>query len=160
LLKCINVCDRTNFIMKKTAIILFCLVSASTFAQKLTLTNKQQQDITTLIDNYSKAREQMDTVLLKNILTDDIDQLVSSGEWRQGIDESVQGMLRSSTSNAGTRKIVIDKMRLLTATSALVDTRYEIQNADGTERKMWSTFVVVYAKPSWKIAAIRNMLPH
>jgi hypothetical protein len=47
----------------------------------------------------------MDTVLLKNILTDDIDQLVSSGEWRQGIDESVQGMLRSSANNAGTRKI-------------------------------------------------------
>jgi len=133
--------------------------SAGTFAQKVTLTKKQQQDISALIDNYSKAREQMDTVLLKNILTDDIDQLVSSGEWRQGIGESVQGMLRSSSSNAGNRQISIDKMRLLTATSALVDACYEIQNADDTTRKMWSTFVVVYTKPSWKIAAIRNMLP-
>ncbi|MDZ7650568.1 MAG: DUF4440 domain-containing protein [Cytophagales bacterium] len=146
--------------MKKTAIIIFCLISASTFAQNLSLTKMQQKDITTLIDNYSKAREQMDTVLLKNILTDEIDQLVSSGEWRSGIDESVQGMLRSSANNAGTRKIVIDKMRMVTTLSALVDTRYEIQNADGTGRKMWSTFVVVYTKPSWKIAAIRNMLPH
>jgi len=135
------------------------MVSAGTFAQKVTLTKKQQQDISALIDNYSKAREQMDTVLLKNILTGDIDQLVSSGEWRQGIGESVQGMLRSSSSNAGNRQISIDKMRLLTATSALVDARYEIQNADDTTRKMWSTFVVVYTKPSWKIAAIRNMLP-
>jgi len=143
----------------KIIVILFCMVSAGTFAQKVTLTKKQQQDISALIDNYSKAREQMDTVLLKNILTGDIDQLVSSGEWRQGIGESVQGMLRSSSSNAGNRQISIDKMRLLTATSALVDARYEIQNADDTTRKMWSTFVVVYTKPSWKIAAIRNMLP-
>ena len=143
----------------KIIVILFCMVSAGTFAQKVTLTKKQQQDISALIDNYSKAREQMDTVLLKNILTDDIDQLVSSGEWRQGIGESVQGMLRSSSSNAGNRQISIDKMRLLTATSALVDARYEIQNADDTTRKIWSTFVVVYTKPSWKIAAIRNMLP-
>ncbi len=145
--------------MKKLIVILFCIISAGTFAQKPTLTKKQQQDIFALIDNYSKAREQMDTVLLKNILTDDIDQLVSSGEWRQGIGESVQGMLRSSSSNAGNRQISIDKMRLLTATSALVDARYEIQNADGTAGKMWSTFVVVYTKPCWKIAAIRNMLP-
>lgn len=112
-----------------------------------------------LIDNYSKAREQMDTVLLKNILTDDIDQLVSSGEWRQGIAQSVKGMLRSSSSNAGARTIIIDKMRLLTTSIALVDTRYEIINADGTTRKMWSTFVVVHNKSTWKIAAIRNMLP-
>lgn len=145
--------------MKNIIFIIFCLVSTGAFPQKLTLTKKQQQDISALIDNYSKAREQMDTVLLKNILTSDIDQLVSSGEWRQGIAQSVQGMLRSSSSNAGARTIIIDKMRLLTAGTALVDTRYEIINADGTTRKMWSTFVVVHNKSSWKITAIRNMLP-
>ena len=145
--------------MKNLIIILSCIISTGAFSQKLTLTKKQQQDISTLIDNYSKAREQMDTVLLKNILTDDIDQLVSSGEWRQGIAQSVKGMLRSSSSNAGARTIIIDKMRLLTTSIALVDTRYEIINADGTTRKMWSTFVVVHNKSSWKIAAIRNMLP-
>ena len=145
--------------MIKVVIILFCFVSIGTFAQKLKLASKQQQDISMLIDRYSQAREQRDTALLINILTEEIDQLVSSGEWRHGIDESVQGMLRSSTNNTGTRKIIIDQMRLLTATSALVDARYEIQNTDGTARKMWSTFVVVYSKSQWKIAAIRNMLP-
>ncbi len=145
--------------MKNLIIILSCIISTGAFSQKLTLTKKQRQDISMLIDNYSKAREQMDTVLLKNILTDDIDQLVSSGEWRQGIAQSVKGMLRSSSSNAGARTIIIDKMRLLTTSIALVDTRYEIINADGTTRKMWSTFVVVHNKSSWKIAAIRNMLP-
>jgi len=145
--------------MKNLIIILSCIISTGAFSQKLTLTKKQRQDISMLIDNYSKAREQMDTVLIKNILTDDIDQLVSSGEWRQGIAQSVKGMLRSSSSNAGARTIIIDKMRLLTTSIALVDTRYEIINADGTTRKMWSTFVVVHNKSSWKIAAIRNMLP-
>ncbi len=145
--------------MKNLIIILSCIISTGAFSQKLTLTKKQRQDISMLIDNYSKAREQMDTVLLKNILTDDIDQLVSSGEWRQGIAQSVKGMLRSSSSNAGARTIIIDKMRLLTTSIALVDTRYEIINADGTTRKMWSTFVVVHNKSTWKIAAIRNMLP-
>ncbi|TDI72183.1 MAG: DUF4440 domain-containing protein, partial [Bacteroidetes bacterium] len=32
-------------------------------------------------------------------------------------------------------------------------------NADGTARKMWSTFIVVRNEDGWKIAAIRNMLP-
>jgi len=47
----------------------------------------------------------------------------------------------------------------LNAESALVDTRYEIANADGSIRKMWSTFIVVYEGNRWKITAIRNMLP-
>jgi len=40
-----------------------------------------------------------------------------------------------------------------------VDARYEIQNADGTTRKMWDTFIVVLDNDAWKISAIRNMLP-
>ena len=98
-------------------------------------------------------------MLLKNILTEDIDQLVSSGEWRNGIHESVKGMLKSSESNSGSRKIIVDKIRLLNSASGIVDARYEIQNQNGTERKMWSTFIVVYNGNKWKISAIRNMLP-
>jgi hypothetical protein len=44
------------------------------------------------------------------------------------------------------------------ATYGIADARYEIQNADGTARKMWSTFIVVYQDDAWKITAIRNML--
>lgn len=146
--------------MKTTALlILFCASSLLMFAQALTLTNKQQQDIFALIDQYSLAREKKDTVLLKSILTYDVNQLVSSGEWRTGVGEAVKGMLRSSESNVGSRKITVDKARLLTAESGVVDARYEIQNPDGTTRKMWSTFLVVYRGDKWKIAAIRNMLP-
>ncbi len=134
------------------------MLSVTVQAQSI-LTDKQQKAIALVIDKYTLARETKDTVLLKTILTPEIDQLVSSGEWRTGISTAVQGMLRSSESNSGKRTITIDKIRLLTKTSAIVDARYEIQNADETARNMWSTFVVVQEANAWKIAAIRNMLP-
>jgi uncharacterized protein (TIGR02246 family) len=143
-----------------TRIVLLVLISTSlTFGQAQTLTAQHRQSISALIDQYALAREKKDTVLLKIILTQDVDQLVSNGEWRRGIGEAVKGMLRSSENNAGTRKLIVDQVRLVTPTSAIVDCRYEIQNADGSDRKMWSTFVVVLDKERWKIKAIRNMLP-
>jgi uncharacterized protein (TIGR02246 family) len=119
----------------------------------------QTRDIYVLIDNYSLARENKDTILLKKILTPDIDQLVSTGEWRHGINESVQGMLRSSATSPGTRTLTVEKVRFLDAGNAIADARYDIKNPDGTTRKMWSTFVTVKLQGQWKIAAIRNMLP-
>lgn len=121
--------------------------------------NKQRSDIHDLIDKYSEAREKRDTILLKSILTTDVDQLVSTGEWRNGVQSSVKGMLRSSASTPGTRTLTIDRIRMISPSAAIVDCKYEIANPDGTQRKMWSTFVVVEEKRVWKISAIRNMLP-
>jgi uncharacterized protein (TIGR02246 family) len=121
--------------------------------------DKQRKDISALIDSYSKARENSDTVLLKDILIDDVDQLVSTGEWRNGIRAAVDGMLKSSANSPGARTLKVEKVRMANPNCAIVDCRYEIQNPGGTLRKMWSTFVVVSDKKTWKIAAIRNMLP-
>ena len=121
--------------------------------------HSSKKKLSLLIDKYSEAREKRDTVLLKSILTPDVDQLVSTGEWRNGINASVKGMLRSSASSPGTRTLNIEKTRLLNANCAIVDCKYEIKNADGTPRKMWSTFIVVSDNGVWKISAIRNMLP-
>jgi len=118
-----------------------------------------KQEIIKLIDNYTKSRETQDTTLLNSILTSDIDQLVSSGEWRYGKEGAMKGMMRSSESNPGKRTITVDKIRFLNPECAIADARYEIENADGTSRKMWSTFVVVLQDKKWKIAAIRNMKP-
>lgn len=119
----------------------------------------QQKAIASLIDQYAEAREKRDTLLLKSILTTDVDQLVSTGEWRNGMGASVEGMLKSSVTSPGTRTLNIAKIRMVTPNSAIVDCKYEIQNKDGTTRKMWSTFIVVSARGIWKISAIRNMLP-
>lgn len=121
--------------------------------------DNQRKAIVALIDQYSQAREKMDTVLLKTILTTDVDQLVSNGEWRNGISAAVQGMLKSSASKPGTRTLLVDKIRMIDSKSAIADCRYEIQNTDGSVRKMWSSFIVVEKKKTWKISAIRNMLP-
>ncbi|HRI79710.1 MAG TPA: DUF4440 domain-containing protein [Cyclobacteriaceae bacterium] len=137
-------------------IVLFISVGISLSAQDNT---KNRKEITTLIDNYSLAREKRDTVLLKNILTLDVDQLVSNGEWRNGINAAVKGMMASSASSPGTRTLTVDKIKFSSPQIAIVDTKYEIQNADGTLRKMWSTFIVVHTSLGWKISAIRNMLP-
>ncbi len=127
--------------------------------QNSTPNDHQRKAIASLIDQYSEAREKRDTVLLKTILTTDVDQLVSTGEWRNGVGASVEGMLKSSVNAPGTRTLNIEKIRMFNPNCAIVDCKYEIQNVDGTTRRMWSTFVVLSYKRIWKISAIRNMLP-
>ncbi len=129
------------------------------YAQDTPVNDKLQKAITSLIDQYSQAREKRDTALLKTILTPDVSQLVSTGEWRVGMNAAVEGMMKSSANSPGTRTLHIEKIQTITPSSAIVDCRYEIQNTDGTARKMWSTFIVIADKKSWKIMAIRNMLP-
>jgi uncharacterized protein (TIGR02246 family) len=147
--------------MKKTALLflshLACIMIL--YSQDAPVNEKMQKEITSLIDQYSQAREKRDTALLKTILTPDVDQLVSTGEWRVGLKAAVEGMLKSSANSPGTRTLHVEKIQTITASSAIVDCRYEIQNADGTARKMWSTFIVIDDKKTWKIMAIRNMLP-
>ena len=147
--------------MKKTALLLLSNLAWITvlFGQGSTVNDNLQKTITSLIDQYSQAREKRDTVLLKTILTPDVDQLVSTGEWREGLNAAVEGMMKSSTNSPGTRTLHIEKIQTITSSSAIVDCRYEIQNTDGTLRKMWSTFIVISDKKTWKIMAIRNMLP-
>lgn len=132
----------------------FLMWCMSSFAQ-----DADTRKIYALIDDYSRARETRDTVLLKTILTDDIDQLVSNGEWRYGLRAAIQGMMESSTANPGSRTLTVEKVRFMDAHTAIADARYEIRNPDGTVRRMWSSFTVVQRKEKWKIAAIRNMLP-
>lgn len=121
--------------------------------------NFDDRDQYTLIEQYALARETKDTLLLGKILTEDIDQLVSTGEWRRGFDTAKNGMLRSSTNNPGGRTLTVEHVRYLNDRTAVVDVRYEIENADGSKRKMWSTFVNIRVNDHWKITAIRNMLP-
>ena len=78
--------------MKKTALLLLLHFTGFGFLygqQTTAINDKQQKAITSLIDQYSQAREKRDTVLLKTILTPDVDQLVSTGEWRVGINAAI-----------------------------------------------------------------------
>lgn len=139
-------------------ILVFSVAFSNCFAQSAE--NKaNDKDIVALIDKYSLAREKQDTVLLKSILTEDIDQLVSTGEWRTGVGAAVAGMIQSSKSNEGERTITVDKIRKLSKDVAVADSRYEIKSPSGDIRRMWSTFIVVRNGKTWKISGIRNMAP-
>ncbi|MEO9894311.1 SgcJ/EcaC family oxidoreductase [Aurantibacter sp.] len=142
-----------------TILIFFLFTFANVSAQENKTSIEEHNKITNLIANYAHARETKDAVLLKSILTDDVDQLVSSGVWRKNITESMKGMLKSSKTNPGTRTLTVDNVRLLNSENAIVDAKYQIENSNGSTRKMWSTFIVVKREEVWKIAAIRNMLP-
>jgi hypothetical protein len=147
--------------MKKSiGILVLGLVSiGSVCGQHITPKNSSETAIIALIDQYSLARDKNDTILLKEILTPDVDQLVSNGEWRKGVGAAVEGMLRSSGSNPGSRKLHVAGIRMFNSEAAIADCRYETPNSDGSVRKMWSSFIVVREKARWKISAIRNMLP-
>ena len=138
--------------------LLICLNSLnlpSVMAQNV----EDEKSIELLIEQYNQARVEKDVNLLEKILSTDVDQLVSSGEWRRGIETAIQGMLRSSNRNPGQRTITIEKIRFVQANVAIVDTKYEIKLENNTARNLWSTFIVVQQEGEWKIAAIRNMSP-
>ncbi|MGY6742001.1 MAG: DUF4440 domain-containing protein [Cecembia sp.] len=147
--------------IKDSALIfLFLILNTSLLFGQHQVSGQDQIKILTLIDEYSKARENQDTLLLKSILTTEVDQLVSSGEWRTGISEAMSGMQRSSASNPGQRQLKVEKTRLLNETCAIVDALYEIiGDNEAPTRRMWSTFLVIKEGENWKIAGIRNMLP-
>lgn len=138
---------------------LCCFISLMCLNAQDSQSNEERKKIHYLIDQYAEARLNKDAELLKSILTSDVDQLVSTGEWRRGFDSSLEGMMRSSSSNPGSRTLTVEYLKFLSEESAMVDCRYQIKNSDGSLRKMWSSFAVVYVQDRWKISSIRNMLP-
>src|SRR4051794_15582871 len=111
-----------------------------------------------VVRKYVDAREARDPKAVAALFTADADQLVSSGEWRLGRDNVVTGSLASSA-QGGTRRIEVERVRMVGNGVAIADGRYSITGADAADRRMWSTFVMIKDAGAWRIAAIRNMLP-
>jgi uncharacterized protein (TIGR02246 family) len=138
-------------------------VLACTMLSSLALAQAPADDaaIRDVVKKYVDARERIDPKATAALFTADADQLVSSGEWRKGLDAVVKGTTASSKSNSGKRTITVESVRFLTRDVAIADGRYELAGAGAgnTERKMWTTLVMKRGADGWKIAAIRNMLP-
>ncbi len=111
-----------------------------------------------VVNTYLSAREQKDEKLLATVFAADVDQLVSSGEWRRGRAALVEGTMASSARETGKRTVEIETIRYIGKDVAIADGRYVIAGA-AVARRMWSTFVLKREAGGWKIAAIRNMLP-
>jgi uncharacterized protein (TIGR02246 family) len=119
---------------------------------------KDDDSIRAVVRTYLEAREKRDDKLLATVFAEDVDQLVSSGEWRRGLPDLVKGTLASSARETGRRTVEIETIRYITKDVAIADGRYTIAG-DANARRMWSTFVMKRVKGGWKVSAIRNMLP-
>jgi uncharacterized protein (TIGR02246 family) len=122
--------------------------------------SRDEGEIKTLVGRYMDARNGKDADATRKLFTPDADQLVSTGEWRKGLDALVKGAMASSQKEAAKSSIQVETVRFLDNNAALVDGRYEtVSAATGDVRKMRTTLVVVKTSRGWRIAAIRNMLP-
>lgn len=142
---------------RRTTIFACALLSAAAYSQP----PADEAAIREVVKKYVDARERIDPKVTASLFTVDADQLVSSGEWRKGLDAVVKGTTASSQNNSGRRTITVESVRFLTRDVAIADGRYELTGAgaDNAARKMWTTLVMTRSAEGWKIAAIRNMLP-
>jgi len=143
------------------ALALCLLASSPAAAQAPGPSAPDEAAIRGVVRSYVDARDKRDPKLLAALFTEDADQLTTSGEWRKGRDNVVQGGLASSQANPGTREIAIETIRFVAPGVAIADGRYDIAAAGGAPaRRMRTTFVLTKAGAGgWRIAAIRNMAP-
>lgn len=140
---------------------LCCLAADPAISQAAAGGSSDETAIRAVVAKYVEAREKRDPKLLEALFTADADQLVTTGEWRKGRDNVVQGGLASSQANPGSRQIAIEVVRFVAPGVAIADGRYDITDAQAAApRRMRTTFVMVRgAGNEWRIAAIRNMAP-
>lgn len=144
--------------MRALSVLMFLAV-ASLSAQAPAPANEEAA-VREIVKRYVEARERQDPKAIEALFTEDADQLTSSGEWRRGRGEVVKGTMASSQRTGGTRTIMIETVRFPARGVAIADGRYEISGiAGGAPRKMWTSFVMTASDGSWRITAIRNMLP-
>jgi uncharacterized protein (TIGR02246 family) len=144
--------------MMTTAIVVATFVFGAAASQQRSTADESA--IREVVKTYVDAREKGDAAAVRTLFTEDADQLVSSGEWRRGREALVRGTLASSKANAGRRTITLETIRFPTSDVAIADGRYVIAGSDpSSSRNMWTSFVLVKDGKTWRISAIRNMLP-
>lgn len=116
--------------------------------------------IRAVVASFIATREANDAESLRALLTEDVDQHVTSGGVRAGREAVVQGSLQTTQETGGQRTISVDTIRFLTPDIAIADGRYDIVGRnDGVDRHYRTTMVLQRVDGEWKIAAIRNMQP-
>ncbi|HEX7236293.1 MAG TPA: SgcJ/EcaC family oxidoreductase [Gammaproteobacteria bacterium] len=113
-----------------------------------------------VIQAFLDTREANDPAALGALLTADVDQQQTSGNTRRGREAVVSSSLATQQSTGGKRTITVDSLRFLSNDVAIADGRYDsVGRSDGTDQHMLTSMVLRREGGSWKIAAIRNMLP-
>jgi uncharacterized protein (TIGR02246 family) len=137
-----------------------CLLLAAMLQGQTSYKSSDEKAIRELVAKYMAARNTLDSQATRALFTNDADQLVSTGEWRRGIDKLVEGAMASSHKEASKSSITIESIRFVDRNVAIADGRYETVSAStGASRKMWTSLVLKRGDSEWRISAIRNMLP-
>jgi uncharacterized protein (TIGR02246 family) len=139
--------------------LLFLALLLSLAPRLATATPSDEDGIRATVSKYVNARNEKATDGLQLLFTPDADQLVSTGEWRHGLDELIRGMMASSHHEQAKSSVSITDLRMLDPNVAIVDGRYRTTSLNGEVRNMWTTFVLKRTPQGWRIAAIRNMNP-
>lgn len=121
--------------------------------------DRNEQAVRGVVAEYMEARNHKDSEAVRRLFTQDVDQLVSTGEWRKGLSDLIRGTSASSQKETGTSSITVEDVRFLDNRVAIVDGRYRTASLNGAIREMWTTIVLKRIGQEWRITAIRNMLP-
>jgi uncharacterized protein (TIGR02246 family) len=138
--------------------LLLILLSVATAAEQPSAPAADDAAVRAIVARYVNARELRDPARIEALFTADADQHTTSGEWRRGRAQVVEGTLESSRRNPGSRTIQVASVRFIAPDVAIADGPYEIATA-GAARKMWTTITLKRERDGWRIAAIRNMVP-
>ncbi len=120
---------------------------------------QNERAVRNVVAEYMSARNRKDAEAVRKLFTPDADQLVSTGEWRKGLEDLVRGTSASSRNEAGNSSITIEQIRFVDPKVAIVDGRYRTTSGNGSVRDMWTTIILKSVDQTWRITAIRNMLP-
>ena len=116
--------------------------------------------ISELIVQYLETRAQKNEQGLLALLTEDIDQLTTSGNLRSIRSDVSRGSLATTRSNSGERSITVETIRFVRPDVAMVNARYDIvDRSNGPDLHCLTSILVVMEGARWLISAIRNMQP-
>jgi len=145
--------------LKKLGLLLFVLVAAGAVAEAQDGADRSADEATIrqVTQDYIARRDEGDEAGLRALLTENVDQRLTSGRMRIGQDEVVSGSLGSTQSSGGKRVITLKEIRFLGDDVAIANGDYNsLGRADGTDLYMRTTIVFQRSDGKWRIAAIRN----
>ena len=145
--------------LKKLGLLLFVLVAAGAVAEAQDGADRSADEATIrqVTQDYIARRDEGDEAGLRALLTENVDQRLTSGRMRAGQDEVVSGSLGSTQSSGGKRVITLKEIRFLGDDVAIANGDYNsLGRADGTDLYMRTTIVFQRSDEKWRIAAIRN----
>jgi uncharacterized protein (TIGR02246 family) len=113
-----------------------------------------------VIQQHDETRTKGDWTAASNLYVEDGSTLTSAGEWRRGRAQVAKGgaQLGAGVYKGAKYATNVQSVRMLAPTVALADGTFEITNIGGT-RSGNSSYVLVKSGDTWRIAAVRSMVP-